>query len=308
VFPTRKALAILVYLAVEGGTHTREKVAALFWPAQDRPEAQRALRTTLTRLRHALQDRGLNQQATIYLRVDQHTVGFNVETDVELDVQLLQEAVRTLRTRTGRANTAAHNLLVQRAAACYRRDFLEGFTLPDAPAFDDWVAIQRERYHRLIGLVLDQLSHDQFESGQIAAAIDTTRRWLAHDPLDEAAYRHLMRLHFANGDRAAALQVYDACRTTLAAELQAEPVPETVALIAQLRASTPPGDDRLRHATDSAVSPVALEPPLVGREREHAGWSTPTTPSTVDRQASSASRVRPASAKALSRCTFSVGP
>src|SRR5919108_646810 len=34
-FPTRKALALLAYLAVEGGRHTREKVAALLWPEGD---------------------------------------------------------------------------------------------------------------------------------------------------------------------------------------------------------------------------------------------------------------------------------
>jgi DNA-binding SARP family transcriptional activator len=269
-FPTRKVLALLVYLAVEGGAHAREKLAALFWPAQDRPQGQQALRTTLTRLRQTLQDRHTDQQAAVYLRIDQHMIGFNGEADCELDVRILQEAVRTLGTDAGRADTAAQNLFLQRAVGSYRGDFLDGFTLPGAPTFDDWVAIQRERYHRQIGLVFEQLSHNQFDTGQIAAAIDTATRWLAHDTLDEAASRQLMRLHFANGDRAAALRVYEACRTILAAELSAEPVPETAALAAQLRATAPPGDDRLRHAADPSVSPAALQTPLIGREREHA--------------------------------------
>ena len=32
VFPSRKSLALLIYLAVEGGTHTRKTLSELFWP------------------------------------------------------------------------------------------------------------------------------------------------------------------------------------------------------------------------------------------------------------------------------------
>ena len=34
-FATRKALALLLYLAAEGGQHRREKITALFWPDSD---------------------------------------------------------------------------------------------------------------------------------------------------------------------------------------------------------------------------------------------------------------------------------
>lgn len=35
-FPTRKTLALLVYLAVEGSVQSREKLAALLWPETTR--------------------------------------------------------------------------------------------------------------------------------------------------------------------------------------------------------------------------------------------------------------------------------
>src|SRR5688500_20173502 len=57
-FPTRKALALLAYLAVEGGQHTREKIAALFWPDSEVERARGSLRYTLAALRGALDDAG----------------------------------------------------------------------------------------------------------------------------------------------------------------------------------------------------------------------------------------------------------
>ena len=55
-FPTRKALALLAYLAVEGGRHSREAIAALFWPESDAEQASGSLRYTLTALRGALDE------------------------------------------------------------------------------------------------------------------------------------------------------------------------------------------------------------------------------------------------------------
>ena len=82
----------------------------------------------------------------------------------------------------------------------------------------------------------DQLSHMQFEAGELAAAIETVRHWLVLAPLHEEAYQRLMRLHFAAGDRAAALRAYDTCRARLATDMQTEPTSETVALASRMRA------------------------------------------------------------------------
>jgi len=63
----------------------------------------------------------------------------------------------------------------------------------------------------------------QFEAGELEAAIETVNRWLVLSPLHEDAYRRLMRLHFAAGDRAAALHAYDICWAMLATGMQTEP-------------------------------------------------------------------------------------
>src|SRR5205085_8184617 len=50
-FSTRKALALLVYLAVEGGLHARKTLSESFWPELDAEHGRAALRATLLELR-----------------------------------------------------------------------------------------------------------------------------------------------------------------------------------------------------------------------------------------------------------------
>ncbi len=52
-FSTRKALALLVYLAVEGGMHPRKTLSESFWPELDAEHGRAALRATLLRARDA---------------------------------------------------------------------------------------------------------------------------------------------------------------------------------------------------------------------------------------------------------------
>ena len=50
-FALRKAQALLLYLAVEGGLHPRSKLTALLWPDSESQDARTALRNALTLLR-----------------------------------------------------------------------------------------------------------------------------------------------------------------------------------------------------------------------------------------------------------------
>ena len=54
-FSTRKALALLAYLAVEGGMHPRKTLSESFWPELDAEHGRAALRATLFELRKLLE-------------------------------------------------------------------------------------------------------------------------------------------------------------------------------------------------------------------------------------------------------------
>ena len=270
LFPTRKELALLIYLAVEGRVHLRKTLSEQFWPEGDAVHGRAALRLCL----HHLLGEGAGVVPMPHLLIQHDTLGLNFTSAVELDLHILHEAWRLSRASTRTALTLpedAHRDLLARlhhAASLPRGEFLEGFSLRDAPAFDDWVRFQREYWHLRTSEVFDRLSHLQFEAGELAPAIETVSRWLVLAPLQEDAYRRLMRLHFAAGDRAAALRAYDTCRAMLATGMQMELTPETVALASRIRAVAPPRRKEVPTPTLGLSPATLLAGPLLGRTTE----------------------------------------
>src|SRR6266702_3294686 len=276
LFSTRKELALLIYLAVEGRLHSRKTLSEQFWPEGDARHGRAALRITLLHLRHLL-DEGADVSPVPHLLIQHDTLGLDLTSALELDLHILLEAWTSARASTHTSLTmpeeAHRNLLAQlkRATGLPRGEFLEGFSLRDAPAFDDWVRFQREYWHLRTSEVFDRLSQMQFETGELEAAMETVSRWLVLSPLHEDAYRRLMRLHFAAGDRAAALHAYDTCRARLSTDMQTEPTPETVALASRMRAVAPPRrkEAHALHTAPGAFSPaLLLDGPFLGRTTE----------------------------------------
>ena len=252
-FRTRKALALLIYLVVEGGMHSRERLTALFWPESDRSAGRANLRSTLMYLRKALSHEDANVPG--HLIVERRALGFDADSDYELDLEIVQAAA-------GHGEDTALRAAVDR----YRGEFLEGFSLPDAGEFDDWTTLQREAWHLRMNDLFDRLSRRQLDGGDPAAA-ETLQQWLALDPLEERAYRRLMRAQFRQGDRGGALQTFALCRETLAAELGVEPSPETIALAQRIR------DANVEAAGDGPQADPARrilsDLPFLGRAEEH---------------------------------------
>ena len=247
-FPTRKTLALLIYLAIEAGAQPREHLGALLWPEANPERSYANLRNTLGHLQTALgQVRG--QTRSSYLSVTNNSLGLNPDAEIDFDLRTIEQAYLLARTdRSSRTlpEGSASLPFLQNAAACQRGAFLAGFSLGDAPGFDDWVAIQREIWHRRLGLVLDRLSEIQFARGEFASATETASRWIALDALNEVAYRRKMRAHFSAGERGQALETYESCQAMLAAELGIEPDPDTVGLAERIRTQARPVHTHLR--------------------------------------------------------------
>ena len=274
-FPTRKTLALLVYLAIEGGMQPREHLAALLWPESNPERSHANLRNTLGHLQKGLHQVS-GQTRIAYLSITHNALGLNPNADIDLDIQTVELAYElALADRSSRMlpEGSASLPLLQSASACLRGDFLVGFSLGDAPGFDDWAAIQREVWHRRLGLVLDRLSEIQFARGEFASATETTSQWIALDTLNEIAYRRKIRAHFAAGERGQALETYQVCRAILATELGVEPEPDTAALAARIRTHPSPvrphsrrSDPRSRHPDTSVAFLGNL---FAGRISEH---------------------------------------
>jgi DNA-binding SARP family transcriptional activator len=229
---TRKAIALLAWLAVFGGRQSRETLAARFWPESDSDHARSALRRTLSTLNSALEGR--------WLAIDRAGVALVPDASVTVDVVVFRERLAASTGLTGAAEIAALEVVV----ALYRDDFMAGFGLRDCPEFDDWVSLQSEQLRRELAVALERLASAHLERGAYQNAIACGLRWLALDRLHEPAHRFLMQAHVTAGDRSAALRQYHACVQILDEELGVAPLPPTIAfyeaILEHQHASVPP--------------------------------------------------------------------
>ena len=219
-FSTRKALALLAYLAVEGGMHSRKTLSESFWPELDAEHGRAALRATLLELRKLLErSHGPGERA--HLLVERDTLGFDQGSPLILDLQLVESTSKQVgRGTPPLVGEAAGEFLAQLEQATRQASgpFLAGFTLRDSQFFDDWTRQQREYWHLRVHQLFDALSMLYEQAGDGERAIETVTRWLGFDPLNEEGYRRLMRLRFSRGDRIGALRAYANGRAVLATE------------------------------------------------------------------------------------------
>jgi hypothetical protein len=171
---------------------------------------------------------------------------------VELDVGRL-EALR----RDGRTTEAA---------ALVAGEFLEGFSIPDARTFEDWLSAERRHWRANSVALLVAEGESQLRGGRADPAAHLAHRALVLDPLSDSATRLLMVSLAIGGDPAAALLRYREFAEVLQREVGSEPALETRGLADRLRAERTvrpplrPGPPRVD----------TRRTPLVGREAELA--------------------------------------
>jgi DNA-binding SARP family transcriptional activator len=256
-FQTNKVRALLAYLALEADrAHERATLVGLFWPEMPEAKALNNLSKALGLLRQALHD---HDQAMPYLLVSRQTVRFNPASDYRLDVAEFQ---RCIAPQAGWPQLEA-------AVALYRGEFLSGFSLPDAPAFEEWLLLWRERLHQQTLAALERLATHNLAVANYEQVQRYARRQLELDAWREAAHVQLMRALALAGKRSAALEQYETCCRLLADELGVEPAAETVALYESIKAGnlTPGKRLKQRSVPHNLPSPPTT---FVGRQRELA--------------------------------------
>ena len=265
--PTRKAVALLVYLACEPGMHPREKLASLLWPDNDETGGRTALRKALGFLTAEFEVRG----KMLFLNVNRDALGFKLDPSVAHHLQDLELAAKHARNPDD-GDLEVLRIRFEQACDRVRGEFMAGFSLPDAFEFDDWLEVRRESVRRDFDAVLQRLSRMQATAGHVPLALATARKRLDLDNLNEAAHRAVIELHLESDDRSGALEAYKACQTVLERELGIAPATPTQALAERARAGVP-------EASSQVAEPVVIAPklraaaptqnaPFVGRERE----------------------------------------
>ena len=252
-FPTKKAKALLAYLALQPGQyHPRDKLAALLWGNASDNQARNNLRQTLALLRKAIAHSAspcvISDGDTLYLDPAK------IEVDVINFEQLCDQA-----------DPAA----LERAAELYHGVLLEGFVL-DEETFEEWMMSERQRLHERLMQALGKLLKHHLDTGEPEHGIQTAGRMLALDPLQENVHRALIRFYLQLGRRRSALQQYQICCEVLQKELGITPEAETEQLYQQMlsepnNASAPAVNGKGQEPPSALSTPLKAEPAQVAR-------------------------------------------
>ncbi|MBI2684271.1 MAG: AAA family ATPase [Actinobacteria bacterium] len=239
--PGLRPRALLAWLLLHPGIHSRARLAARFWPDVLDTSARASLRSALWTIRATLDAVDGGQ----YLVGDRASVGIAGLLPRNVDTEEF-EALR----QSDDPALLEHSLAL-----------VSGPLLADLA--DEWVLEARDAASEKAAQVALRIAEIVERDGDAAAAVRWTRRALAFGRLNEAMHRLLMRRLADAGERAEALEAYRRCGAVLAAEFGTAPSAETRALAAELRRGTAephpagaPPRRRVRPPTE----------PLLGRE------------------------------------------
>ncbi|MEX0795719.1 MAG: AAA family ATPase [Acidimicrobiia bacterium] len=257
---TRKAIAILAYLAVEGAA-SRNYLTALLWPESAPDRARATFRRTLSSLRTGIGEDHLESNRDRVALIGA----------IETDIARFEEEIAATFDHGHDPHDVCPACIphLTNVLTLYRGDFLEGFAIGDAPEFEDWVRSAGENLKLRAGEALRRLGVARAASGDYPGAIGAVNRWLGLDLLHEPAHRLRMLLHAWAGDRPGAVAGYRDLVALLGRELGVPPLDETTELyeaILEEDLPPPPGQRRLPQPRPAPAE--STRPDLIDREVE----------------------------------------
>ncbi|MEJ5199111.1 MAG: hypothetical protein WHX53_09320, partial [Anaerolineae bacterium] len=151
-FGRHHVLALLAFLAVTDQPHSRDALAALFWPEMDDAAAHAALRRDLYYL-----GRGIGKG---WLRCEEHAVALPAQPGLSVDVRRFGALAAAATGHGHPAGQICDGCLaaLTEAANLYQDDFLAGFTLRGSAEFDDWQSLTTENLRLALAGVLEKLA------------------------------------------------------------------------------------------------------------------------------------------------------
>lgn len=191
--PGNKPWALLTYLLLAARPPSRRELTELLWPEADDPLA--ALRWSLLQVRRALAPEGEVVERDRRLVV-------HLSPDATVDARLLLE-------RSPDAN------VVERLAG---GELLEGMYFDDAPAFDQWLMLERQRAGSAVRAAL-RWAATLLARSEPERALSLAQRAIALDPLDDALHELVIDVYVTRGDRAAAESYLERAERTYRSEL-----------------------------------------------------------------------------------------
>lgn len=248
---TRKAIAVLAYMAVEGSAD-RAALATMFWADSPSDRAKATLRRTLSAVRAGV--------GADMLESDRNRV--RLRDGYRCDLTEFTNAIAATGSHGHDPGDVCERCIgpLGRAVSLYRGDFLGSFSVRDAPDFDDWARAVAESLRPRAGEACRRLAHAHASAGDYPSAIAAASKWVGLDELHEPAHRLVMLLRAWAGDRPGAMQAYRDCVAILDRELGVAPLEETTDLFGAILDEDLPPAPGLPRPVTTHFSPVTPPP------------------------------------------------
>jgi DNA-binding SARP family transcriptional activator len=243
--PGSKALALLAFLVLEPHAHSRETLASLLWGESPEHEARASLRQALKQLRTGLGELVQGDRRMIELT-----------EPVECDAEVFRSGVVQE---------------PQLAAVMDASRFLEGFSVRNAPRFEEWVAETRGALLLQYTTALGILVREAMGQWRWREAVEMADRWLASDPLSDEAARLAVESRYLAGNRGAALARFAEYRALLLREIGCEPSRGLLTLVRRVESDSIPVPTAQPVTDEWYARAPAFTATLIGRSKE---WKT----------------------------------
>lgn len=217
----RRVMALLAYLAAAGERGvSREKLIGVLWPDTTDERARHALAQTLYRVRRYFGSESVVGSDHLRLNGDVFTADVT-----EFEVALAQ----------------GH---LEAAAALYAGPFLDGFTLPDAPDFEQWTESERARLAAAHRQLLERLAVASENESDYPTSVEWWRALATVDRLNSRVAARLVTALVKSQQRAAALDYARVHETLVRQEMNEAPPPEFLDAVAEARSRVPSARER----------------------------------------------------------------
>lgn len=238
--PTRCAL--LIYLAIERKV-SRDAVLDMFWPDSSPDRGRNVLNQNLYRLRQALGREWVTNRGGM----------FEVMEDVTCDAVDLESAVVAGR--------------FEEAVRLYAGPFLLDFALPAITHYERWTSTRRTRMEGLHRRAQRGVIDPLLDAGDTSSALAVALAWAEIVPLEDEAQHLAIELLHRQGRNSEALARFEQYRTQLRAELDLDPMEETVQLVERIAC-----EQRALPPVSSVETPPNVEPNQETKTRTNRSW------------------------------------
>jgi DNA-binding SARP family transcriptional activator len=204
----------------------KEAIIDRLWPTVDLETGNRDFKVALNSVNRTLEPERPARAAPLYIQRFDLTYQLNLER-IEFDTDLFEQAAAA-GNRLARTDPQAAIRHFEEAVDLYAGDYL-----PER-RYEDWTALERERLQTLALNTMTQLAKLHL-SDLPHESVRLSQEIIKLDPAWESAYRIQMSAYLSLGNRPKALRTYEQCRQVLEAEFGVPPLPETQALLTEIK-------------------------------------------------------------------------